>query len=95
MDYKVLIYIHRNPQPHFSHDPQPLHKQLTKLQEHVPSFPPANAMRQFADEVGRPVGEAFAQFEETPLASGSLGQVHLATLHDGTRVAVKIRRPGN
>lgn len=67
--------------------------ELTKLQEQVPSFPPEKAVRQFAEEVGRTVQEAFAEFDETPLASGSLGQVHRATLRDGTPVAVKIRRP--
>lgn len=68
--------------------------ELTKLQERVPSFSSESAKKQFTEEVGQPVREAFADFEEKPLASGSLGQVHLATLHDGTPVAVKIRRPG-
>lgn len=38
--------------------------------------------------------ESFADFNETPVAAASIAQVHFATLHDGTKVAVKIRRPG-
>lgn len=43
---------------------------------------------------GRPHSEVFATLESTPLGSASIAQVHKATLHDGTTVAVKVRRPG-
>lgn len=51
------------------------------------------------DEYRRVFGRAFsdspfAYFDETPIASASIGQVHEAALHDGTRVAVKLRRDG-
>ena len=36
----------------------------------------------------------FSEIEETPVASASIGQVHRAVLKDGTKVAVKIQRPG-
>ncbi len=43
---------------------------------------------------GKPVDELFASFDDKPLGSASIGQVHRAELHDGTVVAVKVRRPG-
>ncbi|MEX2393292.1 MAG: AarF/UbiB family protein, partial [Actinomycetota bacterium] len=42
----------------------------------------------------RPVDEIFASFDPTPIGSASIAQVHAATLHDGTEVVVKVRRPG-
>ncbi|MBQ8110396.1 MAG: hypothetical protein IJ124_09590 [Clostridia bacterium] len=44
--------------------------------------------------LGKPVDELYASFDEKPLSSASIAQVHRATLFDGTVVAVKIRRPG-
>ncbi len=45
-------------------------------------------------ELGAPVGELFASFDVVLFASASIGQVHRATLADGTRVAVKVQHPG-
>jgi ubiquinone biosynthesis protein len=67
--------------------------ELEKLQERVPAFPGSEARMLLEDQLGRPVRELFAEFDERPLAAGSLGQVHLARHHDGTQLAVKIRRP--
>jgi predicted unusual protein kinase regulating ubiquinone biosynthesis (AarF/ABC1/UbiB family) len=44
-------------------------------------------------ELGRPVDAAFREFERTPMAAASIGQVHRAALADGTRVAVKVQYP--
>jgi ubiquinone biosynthesis protein len=43
--------------------------------------------------LGRPIIATFASFERDPVASASIAQVHLATLTDGTQVAVKVLRP--
>ena len=49
---------------------------------------------QLVADLGMRVEDAFATFDVQPAASGSIAQVHRATLHDGRAVAVKIRRPG-
>ena len=45
-------------------------------------------------ELGAEPEELFGSFDDAPLASASIGQAHAATLHDGTPVVVKVRRPG-
>jgi ubiquinone biosynthesis protein len=67
--------------------------ELERLQEHVPPFPSDEARALLEEELGCPVEEVFREFSREPLAAGSLGQVHTAVLPDGTKVAVKIRRP--
>jgi ubiquinone biosynthesis protein len=67
--------------------------ELEKLQEHVPPFSGEEAVRIVESELGQPVEKLFARFDRTPLAAGSLGQVHQALHFDGRELAVKIRRP--
>jgi len=45
-------------------------------------------------ELGQPMAMLFAEFEQQPMASASIGQVHRARLHDGQEVVVKVQHPG-
>lgn len=73
--------------------PSALIAELEKLQENVPPFAGEEARQILEAELGAPLGQLFARFDVEPLAAGSLAQVHRAWHHDGTPLAVKIRRP--
>ena len=68
--------------------------ELAKLQDRVPPFPSEAAIAEIERSLGKPVSQLFSAFEENPVASASIAQVHLARLHDGREVAVKVLRPG-
>ncbi len=68
--------------------------ELAKLQANVPADPPGAGARTVEAQLGRPVAELFGSFEPEPFASGSVAQVHRATLADGTPVAVKVLHDG-
>ncbi|NCN88680.1 MAG: ubiquinone biosynthesis regulatory protein kinase UbiB [Gallionella sp.] len=68
--------------------------ELARLQDRVPPFPSAQALSILEQTYGKPLCEVFAEFDETPIASASVAQVHFARLPDGREVAVKILRPG-
>ncbi len=68
-------------------------EELRTLQDDVPPFDTAEAMAIIAAQVGRPVEECFDWIGDTPIASGSIGQVYKARAHDGTERVVKVRRP--
>lgn len=74
--------------------PAPYLDELARLQDGVPPMASGDVRRIVEQELGRPLEEAFARFEIAPLASASIGQAHLAVLHDGAEVVVKLRRPG-
>jgi ubiquinone biosynthesis protein len=73
--------------------PDDIAEELARLQDRVPPFPGARAKAMIEAAEGQPVGEVFLAFDETPLASASIAQVHAARLHDGTDVVVKVLRP--
>jgi ubiquinone biosynthesis protein len=68
--------------------------ELAKLQDQVPPFASEIAVLEIERSLGRPIHELFDAFEQQPVASASIAQVHFATLHDGREVAVKVLRPG-
>ncbi|TBU99254.1 ubiquinone biosynthesis regulatory protein kinase UbiB [Stutzerimonas kirkiae] len=73
--------------------PADIADELALLQDKVPPFEPARAKALIEQQLGAPVGQLFARFEEQPLASASVAQVHAARLHSGEEVVVKVIRP--
>jgi ubiquinone biosynthesis protein len=73
--------------------PEPLIKEFEKLQDKVPPFSYQEVRRIIKEESGFELEEVYAEFNVEPLASASIGQVHMAKLHNGDKVVVKIQRP--
>ena len=67
---------------------------LQGLQAEVPADPPGVARARVESQLGRPVQDMFAAFEDEPFASGSVAQAHRAVLPDGTDVVVKVLHDG-
>jgi len=68
--------------------------ELAKLQDRVPPFPSDQAVAEIERSLGSEVSKLFLSFEKEATASASIAQVHLAVMHDGREVAVKVLRPG-
>jgi predicted unusual protein kinase regulating ubiquinone biosynthesis (AarF/ABC1/UbiB family) len=72
----------------------PYREALTRLQEAAPPMPADVMHRVLAEQFGRRWRERFKDFDDTPSAAASIGQVHRGVWSDGRDVAVKIQYPG-
>jgi len=73
--------------------PLPFVNELGTLVDQVPPFPNEIAFARIETELGRKIADVYKEFEVTPVAAASLGQVYRAWLHTGEEVAVKVQRP--
>ncbi len=69
-------------------------RELAKLRDAAPTVSFKQMKKVVEEELEEPLKDAFASFEEEPIAAASIGQVYRATLHDGRKVAVKVQYPG-
>lgn len=74
--------------------PKPYLEALADLQDEGEAIPYEEVEEIFKEEIGERISKAFETFEKEPVASASIGQVHIATLRSGKKVAVKVQRPG-
>lgn len=73
--------------------PEDVAQEFSKLQDRVPPFPGEQARTIIEDAFGKKIDEIFLEFDETPLASASIAQVHAAKMKDGREMIVKVVRP--
>src|SRR2546423_6786960 len=73
--------------------PQAYLDALSRLQDEVEPFGFGDVEKIVTSELGVRISKAFSEFESTPMASASLGQVHLGRFRDGRPVGVKVQRP--
>lgn len=74
--------------------PERIRRDLARLQDGVDPVDTDEIKKVIEQELGSSVSNLFSSFEDKPLATASLGQVHKASLRDGRAVAVKVQRPG-
>ncbi|MDG1367455.1 MAG: AarF/UbiB family protein [Acidimicrobiales bacterium] len=67
--------------------------EFTRCRDQVPAESFASVRRVVESDLGATLESTFAEFAREPIAAASIAQVHAATLHDGTKVVVKVQRP--
>lgn len=71
--------------------PPEFREELEQLQDSVPARPLPEVIARIRKELGKSPSDLFAEFDPVPIASASLAQVHVARMHDGRKVAVKVQ----
>ncbi len=74
--------------------PKDFADELRKLTDQVPPFPYHSVETILSEQLGEDFKQKLSNFSSEPIASASIAQVHLAELDDGTKVVVKVQRPG-
>ena len=74
--------------------PEPVRQQLASLQQDAPPMSPELAAQVVEEELGRPPGQVFLEWDPVPIAAASIGQVHRAITREDVPVAVKVQYPG-
>jgi predicted unusual protein kinase regulating ubiquinone biosynthesis (AarF/ABC1/UbiB family)/nucleotide-binding universal stress UspA family protein len=69
-------------------------EELATLQDNVPPLTEQQVVQVMEEELGVPWEDVFESIDPKPLAAGTIAEVHRATLADGSRVVVKVQRPG-
>lgn len=73
--------------------PEEYIQELESLQDKIPPFPTEKAIEIIESELENKLDRLFLMFDDEPLASGSIAQIHRALLFDGTPVVIKVQRP--
>jgi ubiquinone biosynthesis protein len=74
--------------------PDEFQRPLEALQDRLPAQPYEKVRQRIIEELGKPPEDLFAHFEQTPMATASIGQAHRAVLHDGSEVVIKVQHYG-
>jgi ubiquinone biosynthesis protein len=73
--------------------PEELVGEFRLCRDEVPAESFADVKRVVEEDLGRPLGEVFSEFDTSPIAAASIAQVHVAKLRTGEDVVVKVQRP--
>lgn len=74
--------------------PAEFQRAFARMRDRVPPLPGDEIVPVVEESLGKPLGDVFADFGREAIGGGSIGQVHGAELRDGSRVIVKVKRPG-